>query len=119
MRRPRVGVADLVGRAGFSSVAKGLRRLDALCSGKLKTTASLIAGLPAALELPIEVITDALRETHRQLDQAGGIAEERREAKWRAEFQAGCVLAAQGNEANANHDFRHDRQLSEVSQDPA
>ena len=43
---------DLVRLAGFKNVAKGLRRLDALCAGEMKATGSLMAGLPAALELP-------------------------------------------------------------------
>ena len=36
--------SGLVRRAGFKNVAKGLRRLDELCAGELKSTASLIAG---------------------------------------------------------------------------
>ena len=46
--------SELVRRAGFKNVTKGLRRLDQLLGGYLKPTASLIAGLPAALELPPE-----------------------------------------------------------------
>jgi hypothetical protein len=40
--------ADVVRRAGFKNVPKGLRRLDELCAGQLKTTSSLINGLPSA-----------------------------------------------------------------------
>ena len=40
-----------------------LRRVDELWAGNLKSTLSLIAGLPAALEVPHEVIADALRQT--------------------------------------------------------
>jgi hypothetical protein len=40
---------DLVRRAGYRNEAKGLRRLDELCSGEMKTTVSLIGGLPTAL----------------------------------------------------------------------
>ena len=48
--------SDLVRRAGFKNVAKGLRRLDELCAGEVKSTTSLIAGLPAALEVPPEAV---------------------------------------------------------------
>jgi hypothetical protein len=47
---------DVVRGAGFNNVAKGLRRLEELCAGGLKTTGSLIHCLPAALELRTGVI---------------------------------------------------------------
>ncbi len=83
---------DLVRCAGFKNVAKGLRRLDALCAGEMKATESLIAGLPAALELPPEVITDTIRETQQQLDEATRIAEEERDAAWRLAFRPCAYL---------------------------
>ncbi|MGP0095133.1 MAG: hypothetical protein ACLPKB_35050 [Xanthobacteraceae bacterium] len=43
-----LGRTDLVRRAGYRNEAKGLRRLDELCGGEMKTTVSLIAGLPGA-----------------------------------------------------------------------
>jgi hypothetical protein len=79
--------ADVVRRAGFKNAPKGLRRFDELCAGQLKATASLIAGLPAALELPTKVVDDAMRQTVQQLDEAARLAEEEREAAWRAEFR--------------------------------
>ena len=60
--------AELIRRAGFRNEAKGLRRLDELCAGDLEKTASLIQGLPAALELPPEIIDAAVRETERQIE---------------------------------------------------
>src|ERR1700719_3230218 len=83
---------DLVRRAGFKNVAKGLRRLDELCTGELKATASLIVGLPAALELPTEVINDTIRKTVQQLDEAARIAGEELEAAWRAAFRPCAYL---------------------------
>ncbi len=79
--------SDLVRRAGFKNVAKGLRRLDELCAGKLQSTASLVAGLPAALELPPGVVDDAVRQTEEQVAEARRIAEQEEEAVWRAKFQ--------------------------------
>jgi hypothetical protein len=78
--------------AAYRNVAKGLRRLDELCAGEMKTTASLIVGLPAALGLPPEVVTDTMRQTVQQLDEANRIAEEKREAAWRASFRPCAYL---------------------------
>ncbi len=72
---------------------RDLRRLDQLCAGELKATASLIAGLPAALKLPTEVIADAVRQTEQQVAEARRIAEqEEEEAAWRAKFQPCAYL---------------------------
>jgi hypothetical protein len=84
--------SDLVRRAGFKNVAKGLRRLDQLCSGELKATRALIAGLPAALELPPEVIFDAIRQTERQIAEAKQIAKQQEDAVWRANFRPCAFL---------------------------
>jgi hypothetical protein len=66
---------------------RGLRRLDELCAGELKATTSLIAGLPAALELPPSVVADAIRQTVQQVAEARRIAEQQEEAAWRSRFQ--------------------------------
>ena len=83
----KLGRSDLVRRAGFKNVSKGLRRLDELCVGELKRTATLIAALPAALELPPEVVADAVRQTAQQVADARRIAEQEEESAWRAKFQ--------------------------------
>ncbi len=88
----RLSRPELVRRAGFRNVAKGLRRLDELCAGELKSTASLIAGFPAALELPPEVIAYAVRQTEQQIAEARRIAEEEEEAAWRARFRPCAYL---------------------------
>ena len=79
--------SDLVRRAGFKNVAKGLRRLDELCAGELKTTASLISSLPVALDLPSEVIAAAIHQTEQQIVEARRIADQQEEADWRAKFE--------------------------------
>jgi hypothetical protein len=43
---------DLVRRAGYKNVAKGLRRLDELYAGNFESAHGLIERLPSALELP-------------------------------------------------------------------
>ena len=55
--------SELVRRAGFKNVAKGIRRLDELCGGELQKTEWLMKGLPSALELAPRRVADALRET--------------------------------------------------------
>ena len=40
--------SELVRRAGFKNVAKGIRRLDELCGGELQKTEWLMKGLPSA-----------------------------------------------------------------------
>ena len=41
---------DLMRRAGYKNIAKGLRRLDELLAGDLDKTRGLIRALPAALD---------------------------------------------------------------------
>jgi hypothetical protein len=54
---------------------------------RLQSTASLVAGLPAALELPSGVVDDAVRQTEEQVAEARRLAEQEEEAVWRAKFQ--------------------------------
>ncbi len=84
--------AHLIRRADFKNVAKGLRRLDELRAGELKSSASLIAGLPAALELPPEDVAEAIGQTQHQLAEARQIADAARDAAWRANFQPCAYL---------------------------
>ena len=55
--------ADVVRRAGLKNVEKGLRRLDGLYAGDLEKATVLIHGLPAALELPANIVATAIRDT--------------------------------------------------------
>lgn len=76
---------DLVRRAGYSNTAKGLRRLQALLNGDLDSTEGLIAKLPEALNLPPEVITQAVEETRSQID-------EKEEEAYRANFKPHAII---------------------------
>jgi hypothetical protein len=51
----------------YANIAKELRRLDALMNGDFDSTKGLIAKLPEALELPPEVIAEAIEQTRRQI----------------------------------------------------
>jgi hypothetical protein len=58
---------QVVHRAGYRNLAKGLRRLDELPAGELHTTRGLIERLPAALDVPPETVNAAISETDRQI----------------------------------------------------
>jgi hypothetical protein len=57
---------DLIRRLNYKNIAKGLRRLDELLAGDLDKTRDLNA-LPAALDLPPEVVDHAIEETCHQI----------------------------------------------------
>ncbi len=59
------GRGELVQRAGYRNVAKGIRRLDALLAGDFETTQRLIDGLAVALILPADAIYLAIEATRR------------------------------------------------------
>src|SRR6516165_8706310 len=64
----------LLRRAGYKNIAKGLRRLDELLAGELDKTRDLIRALPAALDVPPEVVEHAIEETYHQMAKAEEIA---------------------------------------------
>ena len=50
--------ARLVRLAGYENELKGICRLNDLLAGDLETTGALLRGLPAALNLPVHVISE-------------------------------------------------------------
>lgn len=76
---------DLVRKAGYTNIAKGLRRLDELFSGYFQGARGLIHGLPVALELPETTINQTIEESRRQIAEA-------KESAWRAAFKAHAVI---------------------------
>jgi hypothetical protein len=83
---------DLVRRAGYKNIAKGLRRLDKLLAGDLNNTRNLIRALPAALDVPPEVVEHAIEKTRRRIAEAQEAAGQAREAAWRATFRPHAVI---------------------------
>jgi hypothetical protein len=77
--------AQLVKRTGYKNVSKGIRRLEEVLLGDLQSTKYLIEGLPAALDLPANVINRAVEKTRRQI-------EEEEEAAWRASFKPHAII---------------------------
>jgi hypothetical protein len=76
---------DVVRRAGYVNLSKGHRRLDELLAGDLHTTRGLIEKLSAALDVPVEVVTEAVEATKRELWA-------REDAAWRASFRPHAVI---------------------------
>lgn len=85
--------ADLVRRAGYRNVAKGIRRLDELCNGNAASAKSLVEGLPEALDLPPDLVAQALEKTASELKERERVSWERAELEWRANFRPHvCIL---------------------------
>src|SRR6266496_5343716 len=76
---------DVVRRAGYVNLSKGVRRLDALLAGDLHTTRGLIDLLPVALDVPVEVVTEAVEATKRELWA-------REDAAYRAQFRPHAII---------------------------
>jgi hypothetical protein len=80
--------ADLVRRCGYQNVSKGLRRLEQLSTGDLKRSVGLVRTLPAALEVPANVVREAVEQTERYLHESA-------EAAWRATFKPHAIIIAE------------------------
>jgi hypothetical protein len=76
---------DVVRRAGYRNVPKGLRRLDELLEGEWYKARGLIDRLPVALDLLAEKVNEAVSETDRQMRSA-------EEAAWRYAFKPHAVI---------------------------
>jgi hypothetical protein len=87
--------ADLVRRTNYKNIAKGLRRLDDLLSGELSKTRDLICALPAALDVPPEVVEHAIEDTRRQVANAKEAEWQAREAAWRAAFKPHAIIVTE------------------------
>jgi hypothetical protein len=77
--------AELVRRCGYKNVSKGLRRLEQLRKGNFKSSVGLVRRLPAALELPVEVVKEAIEKSERYLRDSA-------EAAWRAAFRPHAII---------------------------
>ena len=94
MKQIGLGRGELASRCGYKNVAKGLRRIDALCEGDIDSEGAtmVIRALPAALEIDKSKVAAALQETAEIIEE-----EERRyvaaqEAAWRASFVPDAYL---------------------------
>ena len=83
---------ELAKRLGYKNIAKGIRRIDALCEGDIEGTKQVFDGLRQALETSAETVTLALDQTVREIELT-----EKREAKardkiWRENFCPHAII---------------------------
>ena len=79
-------------RVNYKNIAKGLRRLDKLLAGDLDKARDLIHALPAALDVPPEVVEHAIEGTRRQIAEAQEAARHAQEAACRAAFRPHAII---------------------------
>jgi hypothetical protein len=84
--------ARLVRLAGYKNEAKDIRRLDSLIAGDLETTRWLIQKLPAALNLPTDVISEVVDQTRQQIASVRRRQAEQAEMEWRDNFQPHAII---------------------------
>ena len=77
---------ELAKRLGYKNLAKGIRRIDALCEGDIEGTKQFLDMLPQALETSAETVKLALDQTVRELELAEKQEAEARDKIWRENF---------------------------------
>jgi hypothetical protein len=78
----------VVRRCGYRNISKGLRHLDQLCQGDFVGAAGLVQALPTALELPNDVMSQAIEATKGRLQDAA-------EASGKAEFKPHAIIVTE------------------------
>ena len=76
---------ELVRRAGYKNVTKGLRRLTELYQGDFEASRGLISALPDVLRLSAADVQNAVQNSRRQIAEA-------EENKWRSGFAPHAVI---------------------------
>jgi hypothetical protein len=84
--------AHLVRLAGYKNEAKGIRRFNSLIAGDLETTRWLIQKLPAALNLPTDVISEVIDQTRQQTAAMRRREDEQAEMEWHDNFQPHAII---------------------------
>ena len=79
-------------RLGYKNLAKGIRRIDALCEGDIEGTKQFLDLLPQALETSAETVKHALDQTLRQLELAAKQEAEARDKIWRENFCPHAII---------------------------
>jgi hypothetical protein len=69
-RMTKLGLSrgEFAKRLGYKNIAKGIRRIEALCEGDFEGTKQVFDGLPQALETSAETVTLALHQTVREIE---------------------------------------------------
>ena len=84
----QIGRRELASRCGYGNLAKGLRRIDALCAGQLGSQAAekVVVALPQALEIDKAEIVTALLASKALLQERKDAEAAEAEEHWRAAF---------------------------------
>jgi hypothetical protein len=81
-------------RLGYKNIAKGIRRIDALCDGDLEGTKQFLDVLPQALQTSAEIVKRVLDQTVHEIELAETQEAEARDKIWRKNFcPHGIILA--------------------------
>ena len=100
-RLERLGIrrSELARQCGFNNVAKGIRRIDAICQGDMESPGAkmVLDALPTALEVDKESVEAAICATAAIIAEAERRAEVEREAAWRASFVPHAYLHGSQN----------------------
>ena len=101
---------ELARRCGFKNLAKGLRRIDGVCHGDLNLPGAkmVLDNLAVALEVDKNVVEGAIAATAQVIADANRLAEEKRDAAWRASFKPHAYLIGTTESSFANHILWHD-----------
>jgi hypothetical protein len=79
-------------RLGYKNIAKGIRRIDALCDGDLEGTKQFLDVLPQALETSAETVKRALDQTGREIELAEKQEADARDKIWRENFRPHAII---------------------------
>ncbi len=90
---------ELARRCGFKNLAKALRRIDGVCHGDLDSPGAkmVLDNLAVALEVDKNVVEGAIAATAEVIADANRLAEEKRDAAWRASFKPHAYLVGSQN----------------------
>jgi hypothetical protein len=79
-------------RLGYKNLAKGIRRIDAMCKGDVEGTKQFLVTLPQALETSAETVKRALDQTFREIELAEKQEAEARDKIWRENFCPHAII---------------------------
>jgi hypothetical protein len=79
-------------RLGYKNIAKGIRRIDALCDGDIEGTKQFLDTLPQALQMSAETVKLALDQTVREIELAEKQEAEASDKIWRENFRPHAII---------------------------
>jgi hypothetical protein len=79
-------------RLGYKNLAKGIRRIGAMCKGDVEGTKQFLVTLPQALETSAETVKRALDQTVREIELAEKQEAEARDKIWRENFCPHAII---------------------------